>query len=76
MSDLRTHRRTRVQCRPAVTPEELETHYRIRHEVFVEEQRLFVGSDRDEHDDQPGVVHVLGYLGGDCLLYTSDAADE
>lgn len=65
MSDLRTGRRLRVECRPAATPEELETHFRIRHEVFVEEQQLFTGSDRDEHDDEPGVVHVVGFLGGE-----------
>jgi putative N-acetyltransferase (TIGR04045 family) len=59
---VRTRRRQRVVCRPASTPEELETHYRIRHQVFVEEQQLFAGSDRDHHDDEPGVVHVLAFL--------------
>ena len=62
MTDLRTRRRTRVECRPAVTGEELRTHYRIRHEVFVEEQQLFTGTDRDSYDDDPDVVHVLAYL--------------
>lgn len=80
MSDLRTHRRTRVQCRPAVTPDELETHYRIRHEVFVEEQQLFTGTDRDRFDDDPDVVHVLAYLNdepvGTVRLFPLDKADR
>ena len=61
----RSIRRLRAECRPATTAEELDIHFRIRHEVFVEEQQLFTGSDRDEHDDDPGVVHVLGWLGGE-----------
>lgn len=67
MTDVRTGRRTRVECRPALTPDELDTHYRIRHEVFVEEQALFTGSDRDAYDDDPDVVHVLAYLNGDAV---------
>jgi putative N-acetyltransferase (TIGR04045 family) len=62
---VRTGRRQRVVCRPAATPEELEAHYRIRHEVFVEEQQLFAGSDRDDHDANPGAVHVVAFLGDD-----------
>jgi putative N-acetyltransferase (TIGR04045 family) len=80
MSDLRTGRRTRVECRPALTPEELDTHYRIRHEVFVEEQELFTGSDRDTYDDDPDVVHVLAYLNGEAVgtvrLFPLDRADR
>ena len=62
MTDLRTARRQRVVCRPVASVEELDIHYRIRHEVFVEEQQLFTGTDRDEHDDNPDVVHVLALL--------------
>ena len=80
MTDLRTTRRQRVLCRPAVTPEELDTHYRIRHEVFVEEQQLFTGTDRDEHDDDPDVVHVLAFLNDDPVgtvrLFPLDRADR
>ena len=66
MSTLRaSSRRLRVECRPAATADELETHHRIRHEVFVNEQRLFTGTDRDDHDDDPQTVHVLGFLGGE-----------
>lgn len=79
-SSTRTSSRLRAECRPAVTAEELETHYRIRHEVFVEEQQLFSGTDRDEHDDDPGVVHVLGHLGGEPVgtvrLFPLDAEGD
>jgi putative N-acetyltransferase (TIGR04045 family) len=77
MTDLRTARRQRVACRPVGTAEELDVHHRIRHEVFVEEQQLFTGSDRDEHDGQPGVVHVLALLNnepvGTVRLFPLDA---
>ena len=80
MTDLRTARRQRVVCRPAVTPEELATHYRIRHEVFVEEQQLFTGNDRDTHDDDPDVVHVLAFLNdepvGTVRLFPLDPAER
>jgi putative N-acetyltransferase (TIGR04045 family) len=52
----------RRDCRIASTPEDVATHHRIRHEVFVEEQGLFTGSDLDEHD--PDAIHVLGYWDG------------
>lgn len=67
MSDLRTGRRTRVECRPALSADELDTHYRIRHEVFVEEQQMFSGTDRDTYDDDPDAVHVLAFLNGDAV---------
>ena len=53
--------RSRAACRIASTPAELETYHRIRHQVFVEEQGLFDGSDIDSHDANPGVIHVLGW---------------
>lgn len=80
MTDVRTGRRTRVVCRPAVTAEELDTHYRIRHEVFVEEQQMFTGSDHDVYDDDPDVVHVLAFLNGEPVgtvrLFPLDRADR
>jgi putative N-acetyltransferase (TIGR04045 family) len=33
--------------------------------VFVSEQGLFAGSDRDQHDDAPATVHVLGLVDGE-----------
>ena len=39
------------------TEEELEEAYRIRHEIFVKEQKLFVDSDRDEYDTH--AIHTI-----------------
>jgi putative N-acetyltransferase (TIGR04045 family) len=62
-----------VTCRLASSPEELELHRRVREEVFVREQALFAGSDRDAHDEDPATLHVLGLcgrvLGGVVRLY-------
>jgi len=51
-------------CRPVRDAAELAEHLRIRRAVFVLEQNLFDGSDRDEHDDDPATVHVLGFVDG------------
>ena len=49
---------------------------RIRHEIFVKEQRFFDGSDHDRYDDEPTTVHVLGLrgpvAGGAVRLYPLD----
>jgi putative N-acetyltransferase (TIGR04045 family) len=37
----------------AETPAELAGYHRLRHDVFVVEQGIFAGSDRDEVDDDP-----------------------
>ena len=52
-----------VACRPARNPQEVALHHEIRRRVFVEEQGLFDGSDRDRYDDEPSTVHVLGLCG-------------
>jgi putative N-acetyltransferase (TIGR04045 family) len=54
-----------VHCRPVATPAELEEHLRIRERVFVDEQGVFSVTDRDEHDADPGTVHVLGFCDGE-----------
>jgi putative N-acetyltransferase (TIGR04045 family) len=54
-----------VVCRLAVSDAELEAHYRLRTEVFVDEQRLFAESDRDPRDEQRGTLHALGLIGGE-----------
>ncbi|HEX3961874.1 MAG TPA: MSMEG_0567/sll0787 family protein [Trebonia sp.] len=46
----------------AVTP-----YHRLRHEVFVEEQGLFTGTDRDDYDDDPRTVVLLA-----CSTETPD----
>jgi putative N-acetyltransferase (TIGR04045 family) len=60
-----------LSCRAARTEPEREAHFRIRHQVFVREQRLFLapgggrGDDRDGHDTDPATIHVIGLAGGD-----------
>ena len=60
----------RLTCRAVATPEERAAHFRIRHQVFVREQRLFLpsgghGDDRDGHDAEPATIHVIGLAGGE-----------
>ncbi|MEU7895774.1 MSMEG_0567/Sll0786 family nitrogen starvation N-acetyltransferase [Nonomuraea sp. NPDC049152] len=67
-------------CHPAATPEELAAHYAVRHRVFVDEQRIFHGTDRDVRDDDPLTLHVIAYaaqvIGGAVRLYPLDEAGE
>jgi putative N-acetyltransferase (TIGR04045 family) len=69
-------RRTAVACRVADDPSSLAEHHRIREEVFVREQRLFHGSDRDGRDDEAATMKVLGFrddvAGGAVRLYPLD----
>lgn len=52
-----------LTCCPAASPAELAAHFAIRHEVFVLEQRVFAHSERDTHDLDPSVVHLLARYG-------------
>ena len=68
-------------CRPVQGADERAAHHRIRREVFVAEQGLFAGSDRDARDDDPATMHVLGWVDGEpagtVRLYPlDDALDE
>jgi putative N-acetyltransferase (TIGR04045 family) len=69
---------TRVACRVADDAGAVAEHHRIREEVFVHEQRLFDGSDRDAHDDDAATIKVLGFrdevAGGAVRLYPLDDA--
>ena len=47
----------------ASSEREIALHHRIRQEVFVVEQGFFDESDRDEHDDYPATVRILGLCG-------------
>jgi len=72
--------RTDVACRVADDPLMLAEHHRIRDEVFVREQGLFEGSDRDGRDDEAATIKVLGFrhdvAGGAVRLYpVGDAGD-
>jgi len=46
-------------------PAELEVHLRVRARVFVDEQGIFDGTDRDARDDDPATLHVLGFCDGE-----------
>src|SRR5712691_2283632 len=50
-------------CRTVSSLEELALHLAIRQAVFVHEQGFFEGTDRDEHDEDPATLHVLGLCG-------------
>ena len=47
-------------CRLAETDRELAAHHFVRHQIFVVDQRLFVGNDRDERDLAPETLHAIG----------------
>jgi len=49
-----------VTCRLVESDEELAAHHAVRHRIFVVDQRLFAGHDRDERDLEPGTLHVVG----------------
>jgi putative N-acetyltransferase (TIGR04045 family) len=65
-----------VSCQLTASQPELDLHLQLRHEVFVREQGLFQGTDRDSHDDNPTTLHVLGLCGrvatGAVRLYPLD----
>jgi putative N-acetyltransferase (TIGR04045 family) len=54
-----------IECRRALSDEELEAHFELRRTVFVSEQRLFELDDRDEHDDDPATQHAVGLIDGE-----------
>jgi putative N-acetyltransferase (TIGR04045 family) len=49
-----------LTCRLVQSAQELTAHHAVRHQVFVVDQRLFVGNDRDERDLAPDTLHVVG----------------
>ncbi len=65
-------------CWRAVSARSLSWHLRIRHRVFVEEQRVIPLTDVDERDRDPGTIHVVAGRGsvavGTVRLYRTDAA--
>jgi putative N-acetyltransferase (TIGR04045 family) len=60
----RTGAPVEVECRLARGAADLLVHHQIRRAVFVAEQRMFAGDDRDERDDEPATLHVLGTVDG------------
>ena len=65
-----------IEIRLARTSAERDGHFRVRHEVFVEEQGLFDGTDRDRWDET--ALHVIAAAGDDIVgavrLYPLDEA--
>ena len=64
-------------CRLAADAGERAAHFEIRRRVFVDQQGLFTGSDRDERDARAGTLHAVGLVEGAVVgavrLYTLDA---
>lgn len=54
-----------VQCKLVETQEEMEQAYGVRREIFVKEQKLFAGSDRDEYDSS--AIHIVALLRGEII---------
>jgi putative N-acetyltransferase (TIGR04045 family) len=53
-----------LACRRAGSPAALRAHRAIRHQVFVVEQEMFLGSDADVHDHDGSAICLLGYCDG------------
>jgi putative N-acetyltransferase (TIGR04045 family) len=51
-------------CRLAASEQELDDHFALRRQVFVDEQQLFTVDDRDERDDDERTLHVVGLVDG------------
>jgi len=51
-----------VELTIAKTPEEIHEYYRIRHQVFVLEQKMFEETDLDYHDE--GAIPIIARVGG------------
>jgi putative N-acetyltransferase (TIGR04045 family) len=65
-----------IDCRVATELGDAVAHFAVRHLVFVEEQHLFEGSDRDARDADPATLHVVGRVDavacGAVRLYPQD----
>jgi putative N-acetyltransferase (TIGR04045 family) len=55
----------KILCQIATSKEEILECYKIRHEVFVCEQKLFSGSDRDRNDKDS--IHILAKRNGEAV---------
>ena len=53
-----------VACRLCGGPRQLAAHFAVRRAVFVDEQALFAGDDRDERDTASATLHAIGLAGG------------
>jgi putative N-acetyltransferase (TIGR04045 family) len=70
----------RIVCRQAISAVEQADHFAIRRKIFVEEQSIFLDSDRDSHDDEESVVRLLGYcddvVAGTVRLFELDHGER
>ena len=66
------------EFRVARSEGDLAAHFALRHDVFVLEQAIFTGTDRDPWDDFSETVHLVAALGADVVgavrLYPLDPA--
>lgn len=53
-----------ISCQQALTVAEMAAHHAIRNQVFVIEQAVFTGSDRDAYDEDRATMHLLGCYSG------------
>jgi len=53
-----------VVCRQVRSDDDYADHLAIRHEIFVDEQRVFIGSDLDAHDGDGSAIALLGCCDG------------
>jgi putative N-acetyltransferase (TIGR04045 family) len=53
------HEQVVTGCTQASDPHLLACHFEVRRRVFVEEQRIFAISDRDEVDLRPDTIHLV-----------------
>ncbi len=57
-------RSPRVTAQTACEAWQIDAYYRLRRAIFAEEQRLFDGSDGDEHDAAATPIVAVAHMGG------------
>jgi|SRR6478735_2181864 len=67
---VRTQAAPRITAELAHEPWQVEAYFRLRREIFVTEQRLFLESDRDELDEHASPIVAQGEIAGmpDCVV--------
>lgn len=62
----------------ALSDRDRDRHFAVRRAIFVEEQGIFVGDDRDERDALPSTLHLMALVGeevgGVVRAYPTDDA--
>jgi putative N-acetyltransferase (TIGR04045 family) len=61
---VRAFRSQSIETRVADEPWQVAGYWALRHAIFIREQRLFLVSDRDEHDDNALPLVALGLTAG------------